>query len=372
MARRSVITIDDKSFEARDGTLLLDAALSSGVDLPSNCRAGYCGTCRVRVLSGRFRGGAGCEPGIVHACQSVVSGHAILERPRATDVRTVHGVVNSLRPLSSDVVEVAIATERALPFHAGQFAQLQFSGYPARPFSLTHPLRGRQASGTVCFQIRRMKGGHVTSSLGRRIKPGHRVDLAGPYGSAHFRPACSHRLVLVATSTGFAPIWAIAVAALRENPDRELFVIAGGATPDALYMAPALVKLARFPYVHVVAACSSPKLVSPSVRRGRPTDFMPPLLPTDEVYACGAPPMVEAVRSIAAASGVMCHSDPFMLNRRDDGADGMIARTLRWLTGSPRQGAGQRRTSRAAPSSPRPPTPSRAKSGPALARHEWS
>ena len=37
---------------------LLDAALMNGVELPHDCRSGYCGTCRVRVLSGHTFGGA--------------------------------------------------------------------------------------------------------------------------------------------------------------------------------------------------------------------------------------------------------------------------------------------------------------------------
>ncbi len=44
------------------------------------------------------------------------------------------------------------------------------------------------------------------------------MKLTGPFGSAHFRPHLDGRLILVATNTGFAPIWSIPpVAALREN-----------------------------------------------------------------------------------------------------------------------------------------------------------
>jgi 3-phenylpropionate/trans-cinnamate dioxygenase ferredoxin reductase subunit len=67
-----------------------------------------------------------------------------------------------------------------------------------------------------------MEDGRVSTSLGKRITPGHRVKLTGPYGSAHFRPNLDSRLILVATNTGFAPIWSIAVAALRENPERKI------------------------------------------------------------------------------------------------------------------------------------------------------
>ncbi|HKR50678.1 MAG TPA: 2Fe-2S iron-sulfur cluster binding domain-containing protein, partial [Pseudonocardiaceae bacterium] len=226
MARSHQITINGDSFLARRGQLLLDAALSNGIDLPYDCRAGHCGTCCVRLVSGEVRGGAGSEPGIVHACQCRIVGDVVIERGESSGVRTVEGVLSSLRPLSPDVMEVGIRTNHALPYLAGQYAQVRFKGYPSRPFSITHPLSGNPSNRSVWFHVRRMKDGRVTRSLGRRIRPGHRVKLTGPYGSAHFRPDLDGRLILVATNTGFAPIWSIAVAALRENPVRRMMIIA--------------------------------------------------------------------------------------------------------------------------------------------------
>ncbi len=236
MARSHQITANGSSFLARHGELLLDAALSNGIDLPYDCRAGHCGTCCVRLVSGEVGGGEGSEPGIVHACQCRIVGDVVIETGRPSGVRTIRGVLSSLLPLSPEVMEVGITTDSALLFHAGQYAQVCFRGYPSRPFSLTHPLRGNPGSRSVWFHVRRMADGRVTTSLGKRIKPGHRVKLTGPYGSAHFRPNLGGRMILVATNTGFAPIWSIAVAALRENPERRMMIIAGGRTIEfALY-----------------------------------------------------------------------------------------------------------------------------------------
>ena len=207
---------------------------------------------------------------------------------------------------------------------------MRFSGYPSRPFSITHPLRGNPNSRSVWFHVRRMKDGRVTSSLGKRIKPGHRVKLTGPYGSAHFRPNLG-RLILVATNTGFAPIWSIAVAALRENPKRRMMIIAGGRTIESLYMGPALVRLARFPNVLVVPVCSTPQTLSTAVKRaGRPT-ICRSLLPTDVLYACGAPGMVDSIKSIAAHIGAVCYADPFLPTTDDTVAESVLTRAMGWL-----------------------------------------
>ena len=331
MARSNQITVDGSSFLARRGELLLDAALSNGIDLPFNCRAGHCGTCCVRLVSGEVQGGEGSEPGIVHACQCRIVGDAVIERRQPLDVRTVEGVLSSLRPLSPEVVEVGITTDSALPYHAGQYAQVRFSGYPSRPFSITLPLRCNPDSRSVWFHVRRMEEGLVTSSLGKRIRPGHRVNLTGPYGSAHFRSNLEGRLILVATNTGFAPIWSIAVAALREKPERRMMIIAGGRTIELLYMGPALVQLASFPNVVVVPICSTPQTLTKAVMPGRPTDYLPRLLPTDVLYACGAPGMVDSIKSIAAHIGAICYADPFLPTTDHTVEESVLTRAKQWL-----------------------------------------
>lgn len=332
MSRSHQITINGESFSANRGDVLLDAALNNGIDLPYDCRAGHCGSCCVRVVSGEVRGGEGSEPGIVHACQCKIVGDVEIEKSQTSGApRTVGGVLSSLRPLSSEVMEVGIRTDRALPYHAGQYAQLGFNGYPSRPFSITHPLRGNADSRLVWFHIRLMEGGRVTPLLGRRIRPGHRVTLTGPYGSAYFRSNQGSRLILVGTSTGFAPIWAIAIAALRENPERRIMVIAGGKTIESLYMGPALERLARFPNVRVVPCCSTPQSVARVVKTGRPTDYMPRLHPTDVLYVCGAPAMVDSIKAIASGVGAICYADPFVPNAQDPVEEGMLARAMGWL-----------------------------------------
>jgi 3-phenylpropionate/trans-cinnamate dioxygenase ferredoxin reductase subunit len=118
MSSRRQVTINGSSFQARRGELLLDAALSNGIDMPHDCRAGHCGTCCVRLISGEVRGGEGSEPGVVHACQCRIVGDAVIEMGQPSGVLTVDGALSSLRPLSNEVMEVGITTDRALPHHA--------------------------------------------------------------------------------------------------------------------------------------------------------------------------------------------------------------------------------------------------------------
>jgi NAD(P)H-flavin reductase/ferredoxin len=336
MAKNHTITFGGHQFLALHGQLLLDAALSNGIDLPYDCRAGHCGTCCVRLLSGEVQGGEGAEPGVIHACQCRVMGDVDIEKDERSGVHGVEGVLSSLRQVSNEVVEVGIRTDRALPYLAGQYAQVRFDGFPSRPFSITQPLqplRGVPAGRSVWFHVRQMKGGHVTASLGKNIKPGHRVKLTGPYGSAHFRPNQHGPLILVASNTGFAPIWSIAIAALRENPKRVMMIIAGGRAIDSLYMWPALVRLANFPNVQVVPYCSARQTLTDAIRFGRPTDFLPTLQESDVIYACGAPEMVDSVKKVATRGGAVCYADAFQPTKQTKAlepkpTESVVARTL--------------------------------------------
>jgi len=332
MAQSHKVTIDDRTFAARPGELLLDAAHRNGIDLQFDCRAGHCGTCKVRLLSGRVHGGHAEEAGMVHACQSRIAGTAVIQS-QSPDLWNVDGIVSSIRPLSSEVIQVGIQTRRALPYLAGQYAKVQFKGFPARSFSLTHPLHHDKNSGHVCLHIRRIPDGRVSPALGRSIRAGRGVKLTGPYGSAHFRPNQENRLVLVSTGTGFSPIWAIACAALYENPQRQMLIVAGASNLAGLYMGPALRQLSRFPNVRIVPVCSAKQSVSKAVRQGRPTDVLRRLSPTDTVYVCGAPPMVEAIQKLSAQFGAPCYADPFTPPppERNEHTSGMLDRVLGML-----------------------------------------
>ena len=61
-----------------DGRTLIEGADAAGIELPSQCRAGVCATCRSRVVRGRvqMRDSSALEPhelaaGFVLACQSI-------------------------------------------------------------------------------------------------------------------------------------------------------------------------------------------------------------------------------------------------------------------------------------------------------------
>src|SRR5262249_20254450 len=59
--------------------------------------------------------------------------------------------------------------------------------------------------------------------------------------------------------------------------------------------------------------------------------YLPGLLPTDVLYACGAPGMVESIKSIAAHVGAVCYADPFLPTNKDPVQESVLARAIGWL-----------------------------------------
>ena len=364
--------INDQGFTADRGEVLLDAALGAGVDVPHDCRAGQCGSCKVKVLAGMVIGGESEEPGLVKACQArIITDLEILVEP-VPEVLTTKGTVTNLTPLAPDVVEVRIRPHHAISYLPGQYYRFQFKGFPARYFSPTAPMDRPFDGSALRLHVRRIPGGRVTPALGREIRPGHTVTFTGPFGHAYFRPDLSNRLILVGSGTGFAPIWSIAEAAVAENPHREIVVIAAAKTVASLYMAAAFRRLRNYPNVTLIPTVSEkPAGVAKMVRKGRPTEFLPQMTPSDIVYACGAPAMVDALKDLVIEAGAAFYADPFTPPHGGDEGDNIVQRAIAWLAGIapiPMLGRGERAKMLPKPEAAQPTAPARQPKPPSALR----
>lgn len=320
------VNIDKGAFHANCGDLLLDSALLNGVELPHDCRSGVCGSCRVRLVDGKVFGGTEEGSDMIYACQARVVSDLTLETETLPDTVSLPARVAELTRLASDVVGVNIELPRPLNYLPGQYCKLQFRGFPERCYSPSYPLEGAPDRHVLQFHIRRFPDGAVSSALGDDIRVGHRVRLTGPLGSAHFRPNHHGRIVLVASGTGFAPMWSIAAAAITEEPRRELMFVVAARKLQSFYMHRALCRLALFPNVTIIPVVSEPQNVTAAIRIGRPLDYLPMLAPDDMVYTSGAPAMTNEIARIAREVGAVCYTDPFVPNARPAEQGGLMGR----------------------------------------------
>jgi NAD(P)H-flavin reductase len=308
------VTVNNEPFLANCGELLLDWALMNGVELPHDCRSGICGSCRVRLVDGKVFGGQASGDDMIHACQARIVSDLAITTEDVPERVSLSAQVARIERLAPDVIGVDVKLPKPLRYLPGQYCKVQFRDFPPRFYSPTYPLEGRSDDRLLHFHVRRFFAGRVSAALGQRIGIGHRVKITGPSGSAFLRPKHAGRLVLVASGTGFAPMWSVAVAAIMERPHREIVFVVAARKLQSLYMHAALCRLALFPNVTIILTTSEPQRVSPAIRLGRPTDHLPELCASDLVYAAGAPDMTESVARMARTAGATCHSDPFVPN----------------------------------------------------------
>jgi NAD(P)H-flavin reductase/ferredoxin len=332
MSKICKITINDEPFLANRGELLLDWALMSGVDLPHDCRSGICGACRVRLVDGQVFGGQSHGDDMIHACQARIVSDLQIEIEAAPEPVAMSAEVAQVVQLAPDVVGVDIELPKPVDIFPGQYCKLQFQGMPPRSYSPTFPMEGAPHDHLLHFHIRKVQNGLVSSALGQEIQAGHRVKLMGPFGRAFFRKDHPGRTVLVASGTGFAPMWSVAVAAIMEQPQREMVFIVQARSIRSLYMHAALCRLALFPNVKLIPMVSEPQQMSHAIQGGRPTDHLPALTPDDVVYTAGAPAMTDAVARIAKSAGARCFTDPFVQEARTTEQAGLMSRITGWLS----------------------------------------
>lgn len=124
-----------------------------------------------------------------------------------------------------------------------------------------------------------------------RLRPGENLWVVGPLGLGFTEPPAGHRALLVGGGIGIAPlvIWA---EALR-TPTLSLLGFRDASHARAGALVPGDVMIA------------TDDGSGDRVHRGFVTDLLErELRPADVVYACGPPPMLEAVRRICTTRGV--------------------------------------------------------------------
>lgn len=307
MSARRTLIVNGKTVIASEGDTLIDAALGGRIVIPHDCLSGQCESCRVQIVSGAVDGHGTEDRGSVLGCMATLAGDAEIAFDPVPIPRKRKAVVEQLIELGPDLFELRLRLNERLTWLPGQYVRLGFAGFPGRDFSPTqgHDLHAEED--LLVFHIRRYSEGRVSSEIGRRIGEGHAVTVRGPHGSAFLRRG-EGRLVMASTGTGWAPIWAMAVAARLGQPHRPLTVIAGARFARDLYMGPALDWLAM-QGAEVIRTASDGD--GTAIRTERPAELLPVLGPADTVHVAGNPSTVAAVHAIADAAGAVCHADPF-------------------------------------------------------------
>jgi CDP-4-dehydro-6-deoxyglucose reductase len=308
-----------KQFTVTQDETLLEAALRQGINLPYGCKNGACGSCKGKVVEGKVTHGQHSESalskadetagGILFCCSHPQSNLLIEAREvqGAGDIaiRKVPCRINTISKPSSDValLKLQLPAAERFQFLAGQYIEFLLKDGQRRAYSIaTSP----DQEGPLELHIRHLPGGLFTDFVFGVANPALKekdiLRFEGPLGSFFLREDSKKPIIFLAAGTGFAPIKSIIEQMQAKKIERPIYLYWGGRRPSDLYLNDLCKTWERevpnFQYIPVISD-SLPE----DAWQGR-TGFVHqavmqdhPSLKGFQVYACGAPVMVNAART---------------------------------------------------------------------------
>jgi CDP-4-dehydro-6-deoxyglucose reductase len=306
-----------RTFTAHADEPLLAAAIRQGIGLPYGCKDGACGTCKCKKLEGTVTHGAhqlkALSPeeeanGFILTCCSIAHSDVVIESRQVTDesafpVKKMPVRIHSLAKVSHDVmvIRLQLPASDVFKYHAGQYVEFLLRDGDRRAYSMANAPHTQADQPGAELHIRHMPGGKFTDQVFGTMKEKDIFRIEGPYGSFFLREDSDKPLVLLASGTGFAPIKALIEHMQFKGITRPAVLYWGGRRPEDLYMNDwVLAKVAEMPNLRYVPVISN---ALPEDHWAGRTGFVHkavledfPDLSAHQVYACGAPIVVESAR----------------------------------------------------------------------------
>ncbi len=314
-----------RTFTANADEALLAAAIRQGIGLPYGCKDGACGSCKCKKLEGTVVHGTHqlkalsaeeAEQGFILTCCGVAHSDVVMESRQVTDesafpVKKMPVRVNSLTKASHDVMLLRLQLPAAdvFKYHAGQYVEFLLRDGDRRAYSMGNAPHTQLDNPGVELHIRHMPGGKFTDHVFGPMKEKEILRIEGPFGSFYLREESAKPMIMLASGTGFAPIKAIIEHLQFKGITRPAILYWGGRRPADLYMHDwVLGKVAELPNLRYVPVISDalPEDAwtgrTGFVHRAVLQDF--PDLSAYQVYACGAPIVVDSAQADYLAAGL--------------------------------------------------------------------
>jgi len=310
------------TFSADPEQTLLAAADAAGFTLPYGCRNGACSVCKVLVLEGQVDHGESQEWGLPAAqraegkallCCAKARSDLVLETKEVTvkrdiPVKTLPCRVHRMEKLAPDIIALWLklpANER-LQFITGQYIEFILKDGGRRAFSLANAPHDDE---TLEVHIRLVPGGQFTGHVFDGMKEKDILRFEGPLGTFYLREESTKPMILLAGGTGFAPIKSLVEHIIHSKIERPVHIYWGAKDKAGLYL-PDLpqqwaAEHAQITFVPVLSDATAADQWSGRtglVHKAVLEDFAD--LSGFQVYACGAPVMIDAAQKDFAAAGL--------------------------------------------------------------------
>ena len=308
----------NRSFTVAEDEPILTAGIRQGVALPYGCKDGACGSCKCKMLEGKVvhnqhqpkaLSAEEESKGYILTCCAKPQSDIVLESRQVTSadafpIKRMPSRVISLEKKSHDVItlKLQLPASDTLQYKAGQYIEFILRDGARRSYSMASAPHFAADTKTLELHIRHMPGGKFTDHVFGEMKEKEIQRIEGPFGGFYLREDSQKPMVLLASGTGFAPIKAIIEQMQQNGITRPATLYWGGRRPADLYMNDwVLAQVAAMPNLRYVPVVSN--ALPEDAWTGR-TGFVHQAVVADfadlsvhQVYACGAPIVVDSARS---------------------------------------------------------------------------
>ncbi len=318
MSYQVTLKTSGKQFTVNQDETVLEAALRQNINLPYGCKNGACGSCKGKVLEGQVTHGQHSESAMSRADETGGATLFCCAHPQSDlliEAREVQGAgdiairkvpcrVNAISRHGSDVaiLKLQLPASERFQFLAGQYLEFLLKDGQRRAYSIAN---APEQEGPLELHIRHLPGGLFTDFVFAAKDPALKekdiLRFEGPLGSFFLREDSKKPIIFVAAGTGFAPIKSIIEQMQAKKIQRPISLYWGGRRPSDLYMNSLCETWAQdlpdFKYIPVISDALPEDAWdgrSGFVHEAVMTDH--PNLKDFQVYACGAPVMVNAAR----------------------------------------------------------------------------
>ena len=312
--------------EVEEGETVLEAAFRQGISVMHGCKEGQCSSCKSRLMEGDIELGkystfalADYERETDHIllCRTYAYSDLVIELlnydedllSRSIPVREYAAELVGVEPLTHDISLLRLAIDAPLRFWAGQYVDITIPASEGaseitRSFSMANaPENGT----TLDFIIKRYADGAFSARLdpaaAGALAPGAKLRVKGPYGTCFRREERPGPMLLIGGGSGMSPLWSILQDHVRSGETRPIRFFYGARTVRDLFHLDHIKKLEQeIPDFKFIPALSHHDGVEDwSGETGFVHEVLTRLLretPLDgeiDAYACGPPPMIDAV-----------------------------------------------------------------------------
>jgi len=314
-----------RTYVAETDEALLAAAIRNGIGLPYGCKDGACGSCKCKKLEGTIVQGTHqlkalsieeASQGFILTCCATALSDVVIESRNVTDesafpIKKMPTRVASLTKASHDVMLMRLQLPAAdvFKYHAGQYVEFLLRDGARRAYSMANAPHTQAEAPQVELHVRHTPGGKFTDHVFSAMKEKEILRVEGPFGSFYLREDSTKPMVLLAAGTGFAPIKAMIEHMQFKRITRPAVLYWGGRRPADLYMndwvAARVAEMPNLSYVPVISDA-----LAEDAWTGR-TGFVHnavlqdlPDLSGFQVYACGAPIVVDSAQAAYIQAGL--------------------------------------------------------------------